>query len=410
MPKKALVRAMQVWDTVNEAAHFGIHINNKQLNWQEVMSRKNKLIDKFVGGKEPYLKKQGVDLAYGTARFVSPDSIDVAGKTYTADRFLIGTGSKPNVPPIEGIEHAKTNRDVLYLDKLPKSMVFIGGGVISLEFAHVFNSAGVDVTILQRSDVLLSTQDTEVSNEIENISMEKGITIIKNIDIEKIEKQSNDYVVQTKKNHSGNEQFKAEMVIVAAGRVPDVEELNLQSANINYSNRGIEVNELLQTNNERVYAAGDCIGGLMLTPVAAYEAKLAIRNACKKGNSEKVDYDVIPHAVFTSPPVSSVGLTEEKAKANGVDYQVCKVPFAHSGTALLLGEDKGFMKLIHEKHSGKILGFHCVGIHADELVHEIAIAMRAGFRVQDLAEVVQVHPTISETLIELAMQAAKDRL
>ncbi|MDQ0337511.1 pyruvate/2-oxoglutarate dehydrogenase complex dihydrolipoamide dehydrogenase (E3) component [Caldalkalibacillus uzonensis] len=406
MPKKALVRAMEVWETVNKAEVFGAEVKQKRLNWQKVMQSKDEWIGKFVGGKEPYLSKQGVDLVYGEAKFIDGQTLQVGSKTYTADKILIGVGSRPNMPPIEGTEYAKTNRELLTLPELPESLVIIGGGVIGLEFAHIYHAAGVKVTILQRGNVLLKGQDRDSSEEIRKISEEKGIDVMTNTNVHKITKESDHYVVHFETEGEGHT-LEADEVVMAAGRKPDIEGLDLDKAGIDYDENGVKVNPYLQTVNERVYAAGDCIGGLMLTPVASYEAKLAVRNAFR-GNREKVDYTVIPHTVFTIPQVATVGLTEDQAREKGIDYIVQKTPFKHNGTAILLGETDGFIKLMFERQSGKIIGAHIVGVEAGELIHQIAIAMKGNMTVYDLASVVQVHPTLSEGLILLAQKAVQE--
>lgn len=408
MPKKALVRSIDVWNTINRGEEFGASVQNAKLDWPQVMARKDELIGKFVGGKKPYLKKMGVDYIEGEARFTSPETIQVGDQEYAAERFLIGTGSVPRLPAIEGIEWAKTNRDLLNLNPLPKSMVLVGGGVISLEFAHIYNSVGVDVTILQRGDVLLRTQDRETSDIIQAISEEKGIRVETGVNVQSIAKESEHYVVHYQQGDH-TEQIVTHFVAMNVGRVPNVSGLDLEKANVEYDEKGISVNAYLQTSNERIYAGGDCIGGLMLTPKAAYDGKVAVRNAFL-GNKEKVDYTLVPHAIFTSPPVASIGMTEDEARKKGVAFGTTKVPFTHNGTTILLGEEKGYAKILYEKQTGRLIGFHMVGVHADDIVHELAIAMRANMTIHELADVIQVHPTVSEAMIELAMEGAKHLL
>jgi dihydrolipoamide dehydrogenase len=405
MPKKALVRSIEVWNTIKRAEEFGASTMNAELHWEKVIERKDHIIGKFLSGKEPFMKKMGVDLVMGEAKFTSPDTINVGDKQYTAERFLIGTGSIPLIPPIEGMEHAMTSKDMFHLTQLPKSMVIIGGGYIGVEFAHIFANAGVKVTILQRGDRLLKTEDKETSEVIQEISVKRGINIITNADVNRIEKTNDGLTVHFT---AGNDQAEehGEVVLAATGIIPDLEGLGLEAAGVKYSNRGIQVNEYLQTTSQRIYAAGDSIGGITITPVATYEAKVAIRNAFR-GNHQKVDYTVVPHAVFTQPPVASVGLTEETAKEKGIDYEAHRVPFSHSGTAIILGEEEGFAKILTEQESGRIIGAHIVGAHADDMIHEMAIAMKGKFTLRDLSEVINVHPTMSEALILLAVASTK---
>lgn len=397
---------MEVWHTVKNGEKFGAVVEQSHLDWSKVMARKDDLIGKFVGGKPGYLEKMGVDYVAGEAKFVPEDTVRVGDDEYTADRFLIGVGSKPNMPSIPGIEFAGTNRDLLQLKKLPKSMVLIGGGVISLEFANIYNTAGVDVTILHRGDVLLRTQDHESSKVIEDILVQDGITVLKNAEMKEIQKTNGTYRVHYQQDGQEKD-IHTDLVVMNVGRNPDVNNLGLDQAGVEYGYDGIEVNDYLQTKNERIYAGGDCIGGLMLTPIAAVEAKVAMRNAFQ-GNHETVDYSLVPLVVFTSPPVASVGKTEQELQKDNIDYRKVDLPMTHNGTTILLGEVKGYAKILYAADSGQILGFHMVGIHADDIVHQLAIAMKAKFTVQQFGDVIQVHPTVSEAIIELSREAAKD--
>jgi dihydrolipoamide dehydrogenase len=391
---------MEVWNTVKRAEEFGVSTTNAKLDWSKVIERKDQIIGHYRSGKEPSLKKLGVDLVIGEAVFTSPETVRVGNKEYTADRFLIGVGSKSTVPPIKGVEHTISSTEMLDLKELPKSLIVIGGGYIGLEFAHIFDNAGVDVTILQRGNPLLKVADRESAQIIQKITEKRGIHVITDADVKQIEKGDNLCTVHFNVGDHPKE-ISGETVLLSTGRTPNLDGLGLEAAGIKYSKRGIEVNEYLQTTAERIYAAGDCIGGLMLTPVATYEAKVAMRNAFK-GNRHKVDYDVVPYSVFTLPPVASVGLTEEAAKEKGIDYWVNRASFNHNGTAVILGEEEGYAKILSEKKSGRIIGAHIVGAHADDLIHEIAIAMKAKLTLQDLSEVIHVHPTMSEALIILA--------
>lgn len=403
MPKKALVRSIEIWNHIRRSEEFGATLSTPSLHWRKVVERKNEIIERFRSGKEPQLNKLGVDLVRGHAMFTSPSSITVDGQEYTADRFLIGTGSKSSIPPIEGIEHAMDSKEILDIKELPDSLAIIGGGVIGLEFAHIFANAGVKVTMILRGNTLLKSQDSESSQLIHEISENRGIKIVTNAKVEKIFKEDNGHLIQAVVDGE-KQQIAADLILNATGRIPNLDQLGLEQAGIHYSVNGIEVNEYLQTSAPSVYAAGDCIGGLMLTPIATYEGRLAVRNAFR-GNVQKVDYSSVPHAIFTLPPVASVGLTEDVAKKNGIDFQVHKSFLSQSGVAIILGEEEGYIKILSEKETGRIIGVHMVGLHADEIIHEMAIVMKAKMTIQDLSEVINVHPTISEMLMIMAVEA-----
>lgn len=399
MPKKALVRSTNVWSLMNRASEFGIIGGNHELNWKQVMDRKNKWINKFVGGKGPYLEKMGVDLVMGEAQFISPKEIKVGDTTYSAERFLIGVGADSVLPPLEGIEHAITSKEILYSERLPESMVVIGGGIIGMEFAHVFANAGTKVTVLHRGDRVLSTEDIDTSRAIEDISKSMGIDLYLHCDIKKISLgDGNKKVVHSSIGDSSLE-VEAEVVLVSTGRRANIEPLQLSAAGVEYTKRGIIVNEFFQTSSERIYAAGDSIGGYMFTPIAAHQAKIAVRNALK-GNHAKANYDYMTRAIFTQPPIGSIGLTEAQAREKGLDILVGKASYDSCGTAILLGDTEGHLKVIVDKQSRQIIGAHFVGADADELIHLITIAMKGKLTIDDFMDVIPVHPTLSEYLIE----------
>ena len=391
---------MDIWNSIKGASQFGIVAENTKLNWREVVQRKNTIIDKFVGGKGPYLEKMGVDLVMGEASFLSPDTLQVGEQTFTADRFLIGTGSESILPPIVGIEHGITSKELLFMDELPASLVVIGGGIIGMEFAHIFASAGSKVSILQRGDRVLKGEDQEVSFAIQEISEKHGIDIYLHCDVNRIRLDPNGKRLVDIKTPEGSFSVEGEAVLVATGRSPAVAGMNLEAAGVEYSKKGIVVNDFFQTTAERIYAAGDAIGGYMFTPIAAHQAKVAVRNALK-GNHSKPDYRFMTRAIFTLPAVGSVGLTEEGAKKEGLDYAVGKLPYAHSGTAILLGETEGFFKVIVDKKTHRFIGAHFVGANADELIHLMTVAIKGNLTIDDFVETIPVHPTLAESLIEM---------
>ncbi|WP_167577686.1 NAD(P)/FAD-dependent oxidoreductase [Ammoniphilus sp. YIM 78166] len=389
---------MSIWNSVKKAQEFGIFVKEPSLDWSQVVQRKNDLIGKFVGGKGPYLEKMGVDLVMGEARFVSPDEIEVGSERFRAERFLIGVGSESVLPPIEGVEHGITSKELLFMEKLPKSMVIVGGGIIAMEFGHVFASAGTKVTVLQRANRVLTTEDVESSTVIQEVSKKMGMDILLQCEVQKITVQGSSKVVHVR-GPGGDQQVEGELVLIATGRKPALQGLGLESAGVEYTERGIQVNDFLQTTSERIYAAGDSIGGYMFTPIAAHQAKIAVRNALK-GNREKPDYRYMTRAIFTSPPIGSVGLTEEEARKEELDIAVGKLPYAHSGTAILLGETQGHFKVIVDRKTRLFVGAHIVGQDADELIHLITVAIKGKLTVDDFVEIIPVHPTLAESFIE----------
>ncbi|TFB21452.1 NAD(P)/FAD-dependent oxidoreductase [Filobacillus milosensis] len=284
-------------------------------------------------------------------------------------------------------------------------MAIIGGGVIAMEFSHVFASAGVDLTVIEMGDRLLANEDLDSSKSIGEISKELGIEVLLNSKVKKVTKGENGKTVEVE-TPEGNKTIQVDEVLLAAGRVPNVGGLELEQIGVKVEKTGIQVNEYLQTTVEHIYAGGDGIGGYMLTPVASYEGRIAAKNAIEN-NIEKVDYSLVTRTTFTHPPVASIGLTEQEAIEKGMEINSNRLDFADVGPAVVLGETRGFVKLISDKKSKHLIGAHIVGPRAEELIHEIAIAMKGKLTITDLSEIISIHPSISEAVIGTAISADK---
>jgi dihydrolipoamide dehydrogenase len=400
-----LVRSSEVWDLVNHAKEFGIKIQNPSLLWDKVIDRKEKIIKAFEEDKEKGLKERGIDLIRGEATFISSKTIKVNDREISADKFVLALGSKTATPPIEGIEHTINSTDALNIRELPKKMAIIGGGVIAMEFSHIFASAGADLTVIEMGDRLLANEDHDSSQTIEVISKELGIEVLLNSKVQKVLK-SNDGKTIKIETPEGIKTIEVDQVLLATGRVPNVGELALERIGVKVEKTGIQVNEFLQTTVEHIYAGGDGIGGYMLTPVASYEGRVAAKNAIKN-NIEKVDYSLVTRTTFTHPPIASIGLTEQEAVEKGMEIDSNRLDFVDVGPAVVLGETRGFVKLISDKKSKHLVGAHIVGPRAEELIHEIAIAMKGQLTITDLSEIISIHPSISEAVIGTAISADK---
>jgi dihydrolipoamide dehydrogenase len=400
-----LVRSAEVWDLANRLGQFGVGVSDPKLFWNQVIDRKESIVKSIEGDKEAALKERDIDLLKGKAVFTSPTAIEVEGKTIEANKFVLALGSKTARPPIEGLEYTITSTEALSLRELPKSMVIIGGGVIAMEFAHIFSSAGVNITMIEMGDRLLSGEDEDSSKVIQEITEKRGIKVHLNTKVNRVVKDGDTRKVEVT-GPDGNHKIVGDCVILAAGRVPSVEGVGLDKIGVKVEKTGIVVNEYLQTTVDHIYAGGDGIGGYMLTPVASYEGRVATRNAFK-GNHEKVDYSLVTRTTFTHPAIASIGPTEAEAKEQGISYNVSSLNFKDVGPAVILGETDGFVKILSEKESGRIIGAHIVGPHADDLIHQIAIAMKGKLTLKDLAEIISIHPSISEAVVGAAITGVK---
>lgn len=386
------MRSLEVFSTVKRAAEFGVTASDTRLDWQKVQERKDEIIKELVGDREADLKEAGIAYYREEASFLSRDELLIGGKRFRARRVVIAGGSRPSKPPIPGIEYAITSDQALELRTLPESMVIIGGGYIALELGYVFSAAGVDLTILEATERLLPNADGEISRAIERSFVQRGVGVHTSATVTGIALDNSRRVV--KADIGGSElSFYAETVLVATGRGPNLDGLNLDAADIRYSKKGIDVNDFLQTSASSVYAAGDITGTLMLTPVASYQARIAARNAIE-GNVVPADYRIVPSAVFTYPSIAWVGMTEEQARAENIDHSVSHSYFQDNGAAVINGEPEGFVKLIADSE-GRIIGGHIIGAGAPDAILEVAVAMKGKLTMQALSDTIHIHPSFS---------------
>lgn len=387
---------MQVLKTVRQADKFGISSGAVSFDWRAVIARKNSIVNALRGDKKRSLEERGVAYFNQGAEFLSSNEIRINGERVGAPKIIIATGSRSSRPPVEGIEKAITSKEALSLEELPRTMVMIGGGYIAMEFSHIFHTFGVDVTILEMQQRILINHDEEIALELQRLTEAKGIKLHLGAEVKKIngERDKLTVIAQTPE---GERSFECALVMNAAGREPNVEGLNIEATGVKIEARRIPVNEYLQTNIESIYVAGDVSSPYMLTPVASYEGKLAASNALSS-KPEQTDYRVVPAAVFSDPELGSVGLTEEQARQQGFDYRVTKYEFAKLGSAVLRGEADGVTKIIFERGSGQILGFHVLGPEASELIVMAALAMQGNLTQQQLGETMLIHPSLSEAL------------
>ncbi|OQA23372.1 MAG: Dihydrolipoyl dehydrogenase [Actinobacteria bacterium ADurb.Bin346] len=316
-----------------------------------------------------------------------------------AKNIIIATGSfagsvQPFILDGEGIID---NIGILSLDKVPESLLVVGGGVVGSEFANIFASFGSKVTIVEILPGILSAEDAGVSNVISKAFTKKGIRILTETTADQVKKNGSSYTVKLK----SGEEIIADKILISVGRKPVSADIGLENAGVQVDDRGfIKVDTHLRTNVAGIYAVGDVAGGLQLAHVASEEGKIAAENIA--GKNREMDYRVIPWAVFTSPEIGTVGLNEKQASAKGYDVCFGLFPFANSGKAFITGETEGFIKIVTDKGSGEILGAQAVGPRCSDLVHEVAVAMKGEMVIDNLAETVHSHPTLSEAVMEAA--------
>ncbi len=403
IPTKSLLKSTAVLESVKEAQNFGVCADlnkNAFLDMNAVQQRKNAVVNQLVGGIEFLLKVNKVDVINDAASFMDEHTIQYVDGKISAQNIIIASGSKVATLPITIDEAATvlTSRELLNIETLPEKVVIIGGGVVGVEFAFFLASAGVKVTILELMDEILPMVDVEVVAQVRNVLKKKGIKVITGAAVQKIEKN---HVVYFEKDKAQNAD--ADITVIAGGRVPRFDGLNLEAAGIETSKRAIIVDEYLRTNKPHIYAIGDVNGRSMLAHTASKEAEIAVHNICNY--EEKMDYRFIPSCIYLTPEIACVGITESKAVEEGKDILIGKFPLSANGKALIEGEPAGIVKVIIDKKTDELLGVHIFGVHSTDMINGVTIAMTKGLKATDIIESVFPHPTVSEIIHEACLSA-----
>jgi len=378
-------------------------------NFQKVIEGKNNLIEQLQHDKyENVLKKlPNVDLVEGNAKFVSNSEIQVDNqKTFKTNKFIVATGSSSFIPPIKGIEHVDyiTNIEALQLKKLPKSMIVLGGGALGLEFAQLFSRYGTKVYLFEMLDRIVSNEEPEISKYLKDYLQDEGIEIYTNAKIIEIENDGNEKVIKVL--HNNNEStFKAEHILIAAGRKPNTHNLGLEEIGIKLGKKKqIIVDEFMKA-GENIWAAGDVIGEPMLETVAAREGMIAATNALSE-EQIKIDYRIAPHAIFTNPQVGVVGLTDLQANQLGIDCRCNTIPIGFVAKSKIINEDRGVLKIVINRKTEEILGIHILSTNAADLIHEGVMIIKNHMTLDEVISTIHVFPTLSEA-IKLTAQSFK---
>ena len=393
-PKKVLVGAADVLDWARRMTGKGIRDGNIRICWRELMHFKRSITEPVPKYKEAWLSKAGIATLHGRARFAGPTSIQVDGDMVEGRHILIAAGQKPADLKIPGTEYLTTSEQFLELEELPARIVFIGGGYIAFEFAHVAVRAGSRVTILHRRPRPLPLFDPDLVDELVARTRELGVDVQLATEAEGVEKEASRLTVRA--SSSGQKRtFEADMVVHAAGRVPEIDDMNLETARVQWDRQGVKVNEFLQSvSNPGVYAAGDAAGssGPPLTPVADHEGSIVASNLLK-GNHATPDYRGIPTVVYTIPPLASVGFKEHEAREKGLQFQTKKEMTSSWYSSRRVAEMYSGYKVLIEKGTDRILGAHLLGAQAEEVINLFAVAIRSAMRATDLKHTLFSYPS-----------------
>lgn len=393
-PKKVLVGAAELIDWNRRMEGKGVSTKGAEIDWPSLMRFKRTFTDPVPEDRKKRYAKAGISAFHGQTGFVDQSHVQVKDETLTGRFILIAAGAKPATLDISGEAYLTTSDQFLELERLPQRIIFVGGGYISFEFAHVAARAGAQVTILHRGVRPLEGFDADLVGQLVTATRDLGVDVRLNTGVEAIAKSDDHFVVKaTDKN--GEQTFESDLVVHGAGRVPNIDDLDLDNAGIVREDRGVLVNEFLQSiSNPAVYAAGDAAAssGLPLTPVAGLEGHIAASNMLK-GNHRKPDYSGIPTVVFTVPPLASAGLQEAAARQQGLKFKVKHEDTSSWYSSRRVNSKYSGFKVLVEEDSNRILGAHLLGEHAEEVINLYALAIRSGLKADDLKTMIYVYPT-----------------
>ncbi|MDA9758494.1 dihydrolipoyl dehydrogenase [Candidatus Pelagibacter sp.] len=413
IPSKSLLNLSEEFHNAQSLSNKGIEIGEVKLNLSKMMKNKDKAVTILTKGVEFLLKKNKVTYFKGTGSFKSKNDIvikdnDNKETIIQTENTIIATGSIPvSLPGIEIDEKViVSSTGALKLEQVPKKMVVVGGGYIGLEMGSVWSRLGAEVHVVEFLDHITPGMDKEISSEFMKILKKQGINFHMKHKVEKIQKNNDNAIVSTLNENGTKKDFECDVVLISVGRKPNTEGLNLQKIGVELDEKKrVKTDENFKTNQNNIYAIGDVISGPMLAHKAEDEGIAVAENIA--GQSGHVNYDTIPGVIYTSPEVASIGKTEEQLKEMKINYKIGKFSFMANSRAKAIDDTEGFVKILADEKTDKVLGAHLIGPHAGELIAEIGIAMEFGASSEDIARTCHAHPTFSEAVKEAALSVDK---
>jgi pyruvate/2-oxoglutarate dehydrogenase complex dihydrolipoamide dehydrogenase (E3) component len=398
VPSKTLIKTAHVYTLVKNSSKFGLpSVDLPPVDFKEVSKRIRSVIDiiQHHDSKERFCKL-GAQVEFGRPTFIDEHSIRLNGDNYCAKTWVIATGSSPAEPSINGLDKTPhlTNREIFYLDRLPKSMIILGGGPIGSEMSQAFCRLGTKVAVVNRGSQILTREDPDMADALKEVLSSEGVQFYLDSSIEQISDLGGEKEVRIKTRQGNLISLKAETILVALGRSPNADGLGLENIGVKFERRGINVDNRLRTNLKHIYAAGDVNGGFQFTHAAGYEGGIVVSNAIFH-LPRKVDYTFLPWCTYTDPPLGSIGMNEKRARAAGIDYKVWTEEFKNNDRSLAEGESVGKIKMILDDRE-KPIGVQILGPHAGELLSEWVAILNGKVKLSTLASAVHPYPTIAE--------------
>jgi dihydrolipoamide dehydrogenase len=412
IPTKALLFNTEVFDIIKNAHEFGIKIQGFSPDWKAIQSRKDKIVKKLSQGVEYLLKKNNVEMIRGFGRLAGTGKVQVtagkaAAREVAAKSIVLATGSEAKLLPglLPDGKRILTNKEVLSLGEIPRSMVIIGAGAVGVEFASIFHRLGTHVTIFEMLPRIVPLEDEEVSAEVEKSFRKQGIQVLTGVRVEKTAKNSRGITVEYKSADGKPARLEAETLLAAVGRTPNTQGIGLENTRVQLDRGFAKIDGNMQTDEPGVYAIGDIVAASpLLAHVGEMEGIVAATHAAGR-TVEPINYHHVPNCTYCEPEVSSVGMTEKQAREAGFKLRIGKFPFSANSKAAILGSREGFVKIVSDMQYGEILGVHMIGPRVTEMIAEAVVAMRLEATAEDLAHTIHPHPTLTEAVLEAAHAA-----
>ncbi|MDP4550175.1 dihydrolipoyl dehydrogenase [Alkalihalobacillus macyae] len=417
IPSKALLRSAEVFATAKHGEKFGVMAKEVALDFKKVQERKQSIVDQLHNGVKHLMKQGKIDVFEGFGRILGPSIFSPMPGTVSVEmnngeenemlipkNVIVATGSKPRTLPgldVDG-ELVMTSDEALRMESLPSSIIIVGGGVIGIEWASMLVDFGVDVTVLEYADRIVPTEDHEISKEAHKLMKKKGIKLFTGAKVMGDTLEKGDGVSIQAEHKGETKTFTADKMLVSVGREANVKNIGLENTTIEVDKGVIQTNEYYQTKESHIYAIGDVIGGMQLAHVASHEGITAVEHLADQ-NPEPIDYSMVSSCIYSSPEMASVGLTEEDAKAKGLNVKIGKFPFKAIGKALVFGESDGFVKIVADADNEDLLGVHMIGPHVTDMISEAGLAKVLDAAAWEVAHTIHPHPTLSEVMGEAAL-------
>jgi dihydrolipoamide dehydrogenase len=406
IPSKNLLHQAELYSSLEELKKIGVTADTSGLDYEKVWKNSRNASSRLVKGVQFLLKKNNVEVIEGEGKFSGEKEITVGDKKITGKNILIATGSRPKEIPGFSFdeETVLSSTGALDLKEVPKRTVILGAGAIGVEFAHILNAFGSEITLVEMMDQILPNSDAEIAEELQKSFTKRGINVLTGTKAAGMEKTGKGAKV-TLENSEGSHTVEADKVLLVVGRGPNTDTIGLDSIGITTEKGFIPVGDYYETSAAGVYAIGDVVNSPLLAHVASKEGEIAVEHIAGNEVEKKIDPNEIPMGVYTEPQVANFGITEEQAKEQGLNYAAASFPFRGVGKAVAVGKMEGLVKVIYDKEIHEILGAHIVGPEATELIHEILLAKKMELLPENVADMIHAHPTLSESVMETMKEA-----